>query len=788
MIRAAEKMVARGKLEAAIKQYRTVLRATPDDTGTLNRVGDLYARLNRLDEAVEIFTQAADHFTQEGFLVKAIAIFKKIIRLDPTRIAVYETLADLYHRQGLRNEARSQYQVVADYFLQADDTGKVRSIYERMVELEPNNPSHRVKLAELYCDGDMIPEAMDQYQLIASFMLEHGRVDEALKVYRGAFDLNSSDLGFLTDVVLHLVDNGQPEAADQLLTEAIQRDPDATRVREVTGLVIREDEKVAPEVPQPAAAVEGVDIDAGAPAEEVQVAGTAVEEKPVEEPAASLPELEGAEDIPEGEEAEAKVETGGEPEAESVDEVVVLDLESGTTDLPFAVDTRTAASELVHDEPTAELEIDLGLIEEAEEEAEAVAEVEETVEVAEAEEVEATLEAEEAVEVEAVEEAEEEAEAVAEVEEAVEVAEAEEIEAALEAEEAVEIEAVEEAEEEAEAVAEVEEAVEVEEALEEVAALEPAAIAGELLSEAKVLASYGLDGKAAELYEQVLETDASAVEAYGLLVDLLRESDQPEAAAEWATRARSAIGEKEPLWIELRERLLEGGYRLGADGVEAPAAPEEVVPELIEVEPSLVEQGSPLWLDEDSSTEQSFAEDEEIFGSEDEFFDLAAELEQELRSEEEEVSGEFLPQLQEQSLEEIVEGFKRGVAETLSEEDYETHYNLGIAYREMGLLDEAIGEFQLAAKAPGYLVDCCSLLGACFLDKGFPDLAIKWYERGLEAPEVTENESLGLLYELGNLYLVTGDKDVARTTFAEIYGVNSNYRDVVAKLEELKTT
>ena len=238
MIRAAEKLVARGKLEAAIKQYRKVLRAKPDDTGTLNRVGDLYARLNQLDDAVEIFSRAAEHFVEEGFLVKAIAIFKKIIRLDPTRIGVYETLADLYHRQGLRNEARSQYQVVADYYQQGGDSAKVRGIYERMVELEPTNPSHRVKLAEHYCEAGLIPEAMDQYQRIASFMLDHERVDEALRVYRGAFTLSPSDLGFLTDVVLHLVDRGHPEAANRLLGEAIEKNPDAVRVREVTGLVV----------------------------------------------------------------------------------------------------------------------------------------------------------------------------------------------------------------------------------------------------------------------------------------------------------------------------------------------------------------------------------------------------------------------------------------------------------------------------------------------------------------------------------------------------------------------
>ena len=125
------------------------------------------------------------------------------------------------------------------------------------------------------------------------------------------------------------------------------------------------------------------------------------------------------------------------------------------------------------------------------------------------------------------------------------------------------------------------------------------------------------------------------------------------------------------------------------------------------------------------------------------------------------------------------------MAESLSAEDFDTHYNLGIAYREMGLLDEAIGEFQLASKDAKYLVDCCSLLGGCFLEKGLPELAVKWYQRGLEAPSLPEEAYLGLLYDLGNAYLWQGDTDKARKTFVEIYGINSNYRDVVAKLAEL---
>jgi tetratricopeptide (TPR) repeat protein len=176
--------------------------------------------------------------------------------------------------------------------------------------------------------------------------------------------------------------------------------------------------------------------------------------------------------------------------------------------------------------------------------------------------------------------------------------------------------------------------------------------------------------------------------------------------------------------------------------------------------------------------------DEKLFEDEEGFFDLAAELEEEL-SKEELLAATGPLGREEPSLEEIVEGFKKGVAESLSPEDYDTHFNLGIAYREMGLIDEAIGEFQLAAKDSKYLIDCCSLLGGCFLDKGLPELAVKWFRKGLEVPDLPEEATLGLLYDLGNLYLATGEREKGLKTFVEIYGINSNYRDVVAKLEEL---
>jgi tetratricopeptide (TPR) repeat protein len=171
-----------------------------------------------------------------------------------------------------------------------------------------------------------------------------------------------------------------------------------------------------------------------------------------------------------------------------------------------------------------------------------------------------------------------------------------------------------------------------------------------------------------------------------------------------------------------------------------------------------------------------------LFADEDDFFDLAAELESELNDDDENIS---LSE-EEQSLEEIFKEFKKGVEQQLDSEDYDTHYNLGIAYKEMGLIDEAIGEFQLASKDPKRAVECASMLGLCFLEKGMPQLAIKWYRKGIEMPEILEDEHVGLLYDLGSAYVEVGDTDNAQKAFMEVYGMNSNYRDIVNRIKQLE--
>jgi len=136
-------------------------------------------------------------------------------------------------------------------------------------------------------------------------------------------------------------------------------------------------------------------------------------------------------------------------------------------------------------------------------------------------------------------------------------------------------------------------------------------------------------------------------------------------------------------------------------------------------------------------------------------------------------------------LAEIFKEFKAGVDRQLGKEDYDTRYNLGIAYKEMGLVEEAIAEFKLAAKDEARLLECSSMLGLCFMEKGMPKLAVKWFERGLKAPGRTDEEYLGLRYDLATAHEAAGDSEVALGMFTDLYGQNANFRDVAEKVRQL---
>lgn len=136
--------------------------------------------------------------------------------------------------------------------------------------------------------------------------------------------------------------------------------------------------------------------------------------------------------------------------------------------------------------------------------------------------------------------------------------------------------------------------------------------------------------------------------------------------------------------------------------------------------------------------------------------------------------------------------FKDDVEETAGQaEDPDTHYNLGIAFKEMGLLDEAIGELQKVCHAieKGHPftqpVQAYTWLAQCLVEKDVPQAAVRWYEKALKLP-LEEDSRLAVHYDLGNAQELAGNTKAAYIAFMECYSSNIDYRDVADRVKALK--
>jgi tetratricopeptide (TPR) repeat protein len=142
----------------------------------------------------------------------------------------------------------------------------------------------------------------------------------------------------------------------------------------------------------------------------------------------------------------------------------------------------------------------------------------------------------------------------------------------------------------------------------------------------------------------------------------------------------------------------------------------------------------------------------------------------------------------------LLQNFERDLAAPEQDDsDLETHFNLGIAFREMGLLDEAIGELQKVCRAeagqlkPARMQEAYIWLATCFVEKSVPEASFKWFQRALETAPNEESRT-AVTYELASAYEAAGRKREALDHFMEVYGNNIDYRDVATRIRELRSS
>src|SRR5208337_1808933 len=209
----AEKLVSQGKISKAIKRYFDVLEKDPSDVILLNTIGDLYIRDRNVSEGLKQFYRLAEAYVQGGYTLKAIAIYKKIVKLEPDSVGPLLKLGELYQAQRLVRETRELYYQVAEFYKKRKQNEKALETLRKVVQLDVENATARARLA--------------------AFCEEMWRKDEAVQV-----SLETAQLA------LRRGDAGAARIALQKAQELAPDDPQIPLLRAREALVLKHPEDV----------------------------------------------------------------------------------------------------------------------------------------------------------------------------------------------------------------------------------------------------------------------------------------------------------------------------------------------------------------------------------------------------------------------------------------------------------------------------------------------------------------------------------------------------------------
>ncbi|HEU5402139.1 MAG TPA: tetratricopeptide repeat protein [Terriglobales bacterium] len=231
VLASAERYVQQGKLQNAIAEYEKISKEDPKDITILNTIGDLYARLGQVDAAVNYFRKVGDHYATEGFTVKAIAMYKKLTKLNPSATESIQKLAELYTQQGLYNDARQQLMVVADGYIRANNHHEAARVFQKMLELDPENSSLQSKLADLYMKIGQKDDAKNIFLRATESLYQRGVKDGAAESLNKVLNIEPSNIRALQLKAQLALDKGDAAQAAHALEKIPDLDsrPDALK-------------------------------------------------------------------------------------------------------------------------------------------------------------------------------------------------------------------------------------------------------------------------------------------------------------------------------------------------------------------------------------------------------------------------------------------------------------------------------------------------------------------------------------------------------------------------------
>ena len=222
----AERQVKAGRIEEAIAEYKKLVAGDTTDVGIHNIIGDLYVQLGRNSEAVKSFQTVASHYETKAFHSQALAIYKKITKIDPENVVAIVRMGDLFSSQGFTAEARREYLKAEQKLRRGNRIKELMFLYDKLIQLERDNIAYKLTLAELFRQEGFAEEAVEQLNAAAALYLSRDELGEAEKVVEQARWLKPDDQRTMSNLVEILKKSNRRKYAIELVEEILGKDPE----------------------------------------------------------------------------------------------------------------------------------------------------------------------------------------------------------------------------------------------------------------------------------------------------------------------------------------------------------------------------------------------------------------------------------------------------------------------------------------------------------------------------------------------------------------------------------
>lgn len=197
-----------------IKELMVQSAQDPGDHRLKLQIGKLYFKKKDVRNGIAIYREVAEKYVEDGFVLKAIAIYKEILKYSPGSVEFNEKLGDLFGQMGMAADAAQQFQIAIHYHLSHRDPEAALRVCQKLVEADPDQVQHRLRLAEIYFNQGKEDESLQEYEAVARKLRKSMKdLDVLAEVYEKILLKRPKELGLLKELCVFYLKLKNPQKA-----------------------------------------------------------------------------------------------------------------------------------------------------------------------------------------------------------------------------------------------------------------------------------------------------------------------------------------------------------------------------------------------------------------------------------------------------------------------------------------------------------------------------------------------------------------------------------------------